>query len=113
MTNCWSWANQHTPARRAWAVEGTGSYGAGVAKLKLTSQDERVVEFNNPHPTRDGAKTDALDARRAARQVLGRPWPSVPRARGDREALRVLETTRQSAQNARVTAIMASMYRMG
>ena len=35
------------------------------------------------------------------------PWPSVPRARGDREALRVLETTRQSAQNARVTAINA------
>ena len=98
------WANQHTPARRAWAVEGTGSYGAGVAS-HLTSQDERVVEFNNPHPTRDGAKTDALDARRAARQVLGRPWPSVPRARGDRQALRVLETTRQGAQNARVTAI--------
>ena len=66
-----AWANQHTPARRAWAVEGTGSYGAGVANY-LTSQDERVVEFNNPHPTRDGAKTDALDARRAARQVLGR-----------------------------------------
>ena len=100
------WANQHTPARQAWAVEGTGSYGAGVAS-HLTSQDERVVEFNNPHPTRDGAKTDALDARRAARQVLGRPWPSVPRARGDREALRVLETTRQGAQNARVTAINA------
>ena len=100
------WANQHTPARRAWAVEGAGSYGAGVASY-LTSQDERVVEFNNPHPTRDGAKTDALDARRAARQVLGRSWPAVPRTRGQREALRVLETTRQGAQNARVTAINA------
>ena len=70
----------------------------------LTSQDEWVTEFNNPSPTRDGAKTDALDARRAAGQVLGRSWPSTPRARGDREALRVLETTRQ---NARVTAINA------
>ena len=100
------WANQHTLPRRVWAVEGAGSYGAGVTGY-LTSRDEWVVEFNNPHPTRDGAKTDALDARRAARQVLGRSWPAVPRTRGQREALCVFETTRQSAQNARVTAINA------
>ena len=25
MTKLLKWANQHTPARRAWAVEGTGS----------------------------------------------------------------------------------------
>ena len=100
------WANQHTPARRAWAVEGTGSYGAGVTTY-LAARGELVAEFNDPTPTRDGAKTDALDARRAARQVLGRTWPAVPRTRGQREALRVLETTRQSAQNARVTAINA------
>ena len=24
------WINQHTSAERAWVVEGTGSYGAGV-----------------------------------------------------------------------------------
>ena len=64
-----------------------------------------MVDFNHPTPTRDGAKTDALDARRAARQVLGLLWPSTPRARGDREALRVLETTRRGAQNARISAI--------
>ena len=63
------------------------------------------MEFNHPYPTRDGAKTDALDARRAACQALGRSWPSVPRVRGDREALRVLETTRRGAQTARVAAI--------
>ena len=72
------WANQHTPARRAWAVEGTGSYGAGVTTY-LAARGELVAEFNDPTPTRDGAKTDALDARRAARQVLGRTWPAVPR----------------------------------
>ena len=99
------WADEHTTAsERVWSVEGTGSYGAGVTSY-LTSINELVVEFNDPIPTRDGAKTDALDARRAARQVLGRPWPSVPRARGDREALRVLETTRRAAQGARVAAI--------
>ena len=25
------WANQHTSAERAWAVEGAGSYGTGAA----------------------------------------------------------------------------------
>ena len=99
------WADQHTQATgRVWSVEGSGSYGAGVAGY-LIARGELVTEFNDPIPTRDGAKTDALDARRAARQVLGRPWPSVPRARGDREALRVLETTRRGAQGTRVSAI--------
>ena len=41
----------------------------------------------------------------AAREVLGRVEPSVPRARGEREALRVLMTTRRAAQMARVAAI--------
>ena len=63
------------------------------------------MEFNHPTPTVDGAKTDSLDARRAARQTLGRCWPSTPRARGEREALRVLQTTRRGAQTARVAAI--------
>ena len=99
------WADQHTAASdRMWSVEGAGSYGAGVTAY-LTSRGEWVVEFNNPTPTGDGAKTDTLDARRAARQVLGRSWPAVPRARGDREALRVLETTRKGAQTARRSAI--------
>ncbi len=72
------WADQHTQAAgRVWSVEGAGSYGAGVAGY-LIARGEMVTEFNDPTPTRDGAKTDALDARRAARQVLGRLWPSVP-----------------------------------
>ena len=99
------WINQHTSAvERAWVVEGTGSYGAGVTDY-LSAAGEWVIEFDHPHPTRDGAKTDALDARRAARQALGRSRLSVPRARGDREALRVLETVRRGAQTARVAAI--------
>ena len=99
------WANQHSQtAGRVWSVEGTGSYGAGVS-THLSAAGEQVIEFNHPTPTADGAKTDALDALRAARQVLGRPRPAVPRARGTREALRVLETTRRGAQQARVAAI--------
>ena len=64
-----------------------------------------MVEFNDPTPTRDGAKTDATGRSAGRPPVLGRPWPSVPRARGDRQALRVLETTRKGAQTARVAAI--------
>lgn len=99
------WADEHTQATdRAWSVEGTGSYGAGAAGY-LAARGERVAEFSNPTPTVDGAKTDTLDTRRAARQTLGRLWPSVPRARGDREALRVLVTTRKGAITARTSAI--------
>ena len=54
-------------------VEGAGSYGAGAASY-LTAAGELVTEFNHPYPTRDGAKTDALDARRAACRALGRSW---------------------------------------
>ena len=100
------WADQHTQtAGRVWSVEGTGSYGAGLTS-HLAARGERVTEFNHPNPTTgDGTKTDALDARRAARQILGRSRPSTPRVRGDREALRVLETTRRGAITARTSAI--------
>ena len=50
------WADQHTQtADRVWSVEGTGSYGAGVTTY-LAARGELVVEFNDPAPTRDGAR---------------------------------------------------------
>ena len=101
------WADRHTSTeQRTWAIEGAGGCGAGLAG-RLNDAGERVVEFGHPRSaaTRDGAKTDALDARRAAREVLGQREPCIPRARGRREALRVLDTTRRGAQRARVAAI--------
>ena len=101
------WADRHTSTeQRTWAIEGAGGYGAGLAG-HLNDAGERVVEFGHPRSaaTRDGAKTDTLDARRAAREVLGQREPCIPRARGRREALRVLDTTRRGAQRARVAAI--------
>ena len=95
-----AWAERHTSREsRAWAVEGSGSYGSGAC-AHLGAAGEQVIEFSHPRTaaTSDGAKTDALDARRAAREVLGRPDLAVPRARGRREALRALETTRRGAQ---------------
>jgi transposase len=82
-------ARVQVPGRRYWAVEGAGSYGAGLAAL-LQANGERVVEVGRPtrSPRRAGAKSDALDAVRAAR-----------------EALRVVLATRHSACRAKVSAM--------
>jgi transposase len=65
-----------------------------------------VVEVGRPKrpPRRTGAKSDALDAVRAAREALAHDHPLAPRPRGDREALRVLLATRHSACAAKVSA---------
>jgi transposase len=99
-------ARAHLPGRRLWAVEGTGSFGAGLAGF-LQQRGERVVEVGRPKrpANRSGAKSDALDAVRAAREALGQDHLATPRRRGEREALRVLLTTRRSATLARVAAV--------
>jgi transposase len=100
-----AFAQAQVPGRRCWAVEGAGSYGAGLAAF-LQAQGERVVEVGRPKrpPRRTGAKSDALDAIRAAREALAHDHPLAPRCRGDREALRVLLATRHSACVAKVSA---------
>jgi transposase len=100
------WAQRHASGPKVWAVEGTGSFGAGLTSL-LVDQGELVVEVDRPKrpARRNGAKSDALDAVRAAREVLAREHLAQPRARGDREALRVLLATRRCAVDARTKAI--------
>jgi len=99
-------ARVQVPGRRCWAVEGAGSFGAGLAVF-LQQHGERVVEVGRPKrlASRTGAKSDALDAVRAAREALGQDHLAIPRRRGEREALRALLTTRRSATLARVAAI--------
>jgi len=66
------WADLHTEAgRRAWSIESTGSFGAGLS-CALTTKSEFVIEFDHPssRPSKDGAKSDSLDAVRAARESL-------------------------------------------
>ena len=56
--------------RRAFAIEGTGSFGAGLTRF-LTDRGERVLEVSRlRRERRSGGKTDALDAVRAARSAL-------------------------------------------
>ncbi len=99
-------AREQAPGRRVWAIEGTGSFGAGLTSF-LLEQGEWVVEIDRPaRPARrDGAKSDALDAGRAAREALSRKHLAQPRQRGAREAIRVLLATREGAVVARTKAI--------
>ena len=99
-------AQTQLPGRRCWAVEGAGSFGAGLT-VTLQQRGERVVQVGRPKrpASRSGAKSDALDAVRAAREALGQDRPASPRRRGEREALRALLTTRRCATLARVAAI--------
>lgn len=72
----------------------------------LHTHGERVVEVARPKrpARRTGAKTDAIDAVGAARETLGHQHQTLPRRRGDREALRVLVTTRRHPTSSRVAA---------
>jgi len=99
-------ARESAPGRRAWAVEGTGSYGAGLTVF-LQREGELVLEVDRPRrpARRDRAKSDELDAIRAAREALTREHLARPRQRGEREALRVLLATRDSAVRSKRAAI--------
>jgi len=101
-----AFARERAPGRRLWAIEGTGSFGAGLTTA-LLEHGERVAEIDRPaRPARrSGAKSDALDAVRAAREALARDHLAQPRRRGAREALRVLLTTREGLITARTRAI--------
>ena len=86
---------------RAWAVEGTGGHGAGLARL-LARRYELVLELDRPERARrrNGAKSDPLDAIRAAREALSRAKLGTPRSTGQRQALSVLLAARRSAVQA-------------
>ncbi len=58
---------EHATGRRAFAVEGTGSFGAGLTRF-LTGCGERVLEVGRlRRERRTGGKTDAFDAVRVPR----------------------------------------------
>jgi transposase len=90
-------ADQHA-ALRAWAIEGTGGHGAGLTR-HLERGEEVVIELDRPvrAKRRHGAKSDPIDAIRAAREALSRPRLGGPRSGGNRQALSVLLAARRSA----------------
>ena len=90
---------------RVWAIEGTGCYGAGLARW-LAACGETVVEVEAPgRPARRaGAKSDTIDARRAALQVLELGPAGTPKTGGIRQALAARLTARRSAVKAATDA---------
>ena len=97
-------ADRHN-GRRVWAIEGTGGYGAGLTRF-LHAHAEQVLELDRPKRAtrRHGAKSDPLDATRAAREALGRDRLAQPRAAGQRAALSVRLAARRSAVQATTDA---------
>lgn len=98
-------AQAHAAGVRAFAIEGTGSYGAGLARF-LAEHGERVHEVERPaRARRQRGKTDVLDAIRAARSLLGEDKLAQPRADGTRAALQALLRVREGALGARRAAL--------
>lgn len=98
-----AWARRHAPGRRIWALEGTGSFAAGLSDV-LAQAGEDITEVGSLKRAR-GAKNDRLDAIRAARSALAREHQSSPRARGLREAIRALTAAREGVLVSRTKAI--------
>jgi transposase len=88
----------------AFAIEGTGSYGASLARF-LLADGYAVSECERPQRRARKQKNDLLDAEAAARRLLSGKRLPLPRAGGaEREQLRLLLAERRSAQRARLQA---------
>ena len=94
-------------AIHAFGIEGTGSYGAGVARF-LTGRSYTVIEVNRPDRSvryRKG-KSDPTDAEMAARAVLSGVADATPKSgEGEVEMIRMLKSAKDSAVKARTQAI--------
>jgi transposase len=111
-----AWAFDHAPGPRlVICIEGTRSYGAGLARAAAAA-GLTVIECEQPtRKTRRGkGKSDPIDAHLAvltALQLNAEKLPT-PRADGDREALRILLCARQeltttaTAQTNRLRALL-------
>ncbi len=93
---------------RTFGIEGTGSYGAGLARY-LRRNGFHVVEVNRPDRAaryRRG-KSDPVDAEAAARAVLAGTATAVPKSGdGHAEMIRMLKLARDSAVKARTQTVL-------
>ncbi len=84
-------------------VEGTGSYGAGLAR-HLAGEAVEVVEVNRPNrqARRRRGKNDTVDAEAAARAALNGEATGVPKAAdGMVESIRAIRVAFCSTRNTR------------
>jgi transposase len=99
------WLRNHGDVETV-GVEGTGAWGAGLARF-LARAGVAVVEVDRPnrqHRRRHG-KSDPVDAEAAARAALSGDACGVPKSRsGAVESIRALRVARRSALKARTQA---------
>ncbi|MFZ6687664.1 IS110 family transposase [Undibacterium sp. SXout11W] len=101
-----TWARSLGCVKRA-GVEGTGTYGAGLARV-LREQGVEVFEINRPNRSkrRLSGKSDPTDAENAARSVLSGEATSIPKSQsGAAEAMRTISVARRSAVKAKTQTI--------
>ena len=92
----------------AFGIEGTGSYGAGLARA-VRRAGHRVAEVNRGDRLvrRAAGKSDTIDAEAAARSVLAGQATATPKtADGAVEMMRQLKIARDTAVKARTTAMI-------
>jgi transposase len=99
-------SGRHAPGRRVWAIEGSGCYGAGLARF-LAARGERVVEVERPARGGRGGriKDDLADAERAARAAAAGTAGATPRLAARTQQLRVLVVTRDGIVRDRTRAL--------
>lgn len=110
-----TWISRHAPGPRiAVGLEGTRSYGLGLARA-LQAAGFTVVEVERPRRgERRRGKSDPIDAHLAVLRLLQTSTRdlALPRADGDREALRILlgarreMTTTKTRQVNRLRALL-------
>ena len=90
----------------AFGVEGTGSFGAGLARF-LSSRGHTVIEVSRPDRStrRRLGKSDPIDAEAAARAVLAGVAQGVPKSGTHSvEMIRMLKVAKDSAVKAQTQA---------
>jgi transposase len=92
-----------------FGVEGTGSYGSGLARF-LRRHGHVVLEVSRPPrkgERRLSGKSDAIDAEHAAREVLAGKAQATPKlADGAIEAIRLVKIARDTAVKAHSQAMI-------
>ena len=92
-----------------FGVEGTGSYGSGLARY-LRRNGHKVIEVGRPPrkgERRMSGKSDAIDAEHAAREVLAGKATATPKlADGLIEAIRLVKIARDTAVKAHSTTMI-------
>jgi transposase len=102
-----AWARSLGPIR-AFGIEGTGSYGAGLSRF-LGEQGHAVLEVNRPNRQlrHQKGKSDPLDAENAARAVLSKQATALPKqGTGVVEMIRHLKVARDTAVKGRTQAML-------